>query len=119
MNRMSHLEMAADRLHSMEQLLLHPTPEAIRACEACLQEAAVLVAEHGEALRRNPGGEGDCAIRIDSFCVLCDRVAKLLEGARRAQWIRMRLITSLTQTYTARAEAKNWRPPCGTVNVCM
>jgi hypothetical protein len=115
---MSHLEIAADRLHRVEQLLLHPTPEAIRESEVLLQQVAIAVAEHGERRRVDPTGDGEKAM-ADHLCTVCARVTKLLEGARRAQWIRMRLITSLSHTYTARAEGKTWCAPCGTINVRM
>jgi hypothetical protein len=115
---MSHLDEAVDRLHTIEQLLLRATPEAVRETEALLEEVEVLVWEYREGVRTGTNTEVERSV-ADGFRVLGDRVRKLLEGARRAQWIRMRLITSLTQTYTARAEAKTWTPPCGTINVRM
>jgi hypothetical protein len=115
---MSKLEITAERLRKIEQLLICPTPEAIRETDLLLEEAAILVAAHAEEVRRDGSREGEKGGR-ESLRVLCDRVGKLLEGARRAQWIRMRLITSLTETYTARAETKRWSPPCGTINVRM
>ena len=115
---MSKREIAASQLSKVEQLLLCPTPEAIREAEVLLGEVAAFVSEHVEELRADRNREG-ARREGERFRVQCDRVAKLLEGARRAQWIRMRLITSLTQTYTARAEAKTWSPPCRTINVRM
>jgi len=115
---MSHLEIAAERLHRIEQLLLDPTAEAIREAEGLLQEVAIAVAEHGAKLGAGPISS-DEKVTANRLRVVCDRVTKLLEGARRAQWIRMRLITSLTHTYTARAEGKTWSPPRGTINVRM
>ena len=113
---MTTLEQAAERLHKIEQLLLCPTPEAIRETDILLREVAVFVSGHVEELRADLGRDAQME---GGFRALCDRVAKLLEGARRAQWIRMRLVTSLTQTYTARAEEKTWPPPRGTINVRM
>jgi len=115
---MSHLGMAAERLHEIEQLLLCPTPAAIREAERLLGEVARGVAAHREEARANADEESD-AEAVGRFRVVSKRVGKLLEGARRAQWIRMRLITSLTQTYTARAETKIWVPPHGSVNIQM
>lgn len=115
---MSHLEIAAERLHRIEQLLLDPTAEAIREAEVLLQEVAIAVAEHG-AKRGASAISGDERAKADQLRVVCNRVTKLLEGARRVQWIRMRLITSLTHTYTAHAEGKTWSPPRGTINVRM
>lgn len=113
---MANLKRAAERLHLIERLLLEPSPQAIREAEVLLQETASLMKEDdGEARMR----DADLRAAMNEFGVLCARVGKLLEGARRAQWIRMRLITSLTQTYTARAETKIWRPRSGTVNISM
>jgi hypothetical protein len=115
---MTRWELAAERLRRVERLLIDPTPERIRETDVLLGEAAALVAEGRAAGGRDSGVEatGEMA---DEFRLLGERVGKLLEGARRAQWIRLRLITSLTQTYTARAETKNWTPARGTVNVRM
>jgi hypothetical protein len=115
---MSKLEIAAERLRKSEQLLICPTPEAIQETDLLLRELAIFVSEHGDELRRDVSRAGERG-GGEGFRVLCDRVAKLLEGARRAQWIRMRRITSLTETYTARAETKRWSPPCGNINVRM
>ena len=116
MSGITNLEMAADRLCSMEQLLLRPTPQAVREADALLQEVAGLIAELDSKVNLP---EAYTRKGVDDFRVLCDRVSKLLEGARRVQWIRMRLITGLAQTYSARAEMKTWSPPSGTVNVSM
>jgi hypothetical protein len=115
---MTRWELAAERLRRVEQLLLDPTPEAIRETDVLLGEAAALAAAGRAAGFRELDGQA-ASERTDEFRVLGERVKKLLEGARRAQWIRLRLITSLTQTYTARAETKNWTPARGTVNVRM
>lgn len=116
MSEIAYLEVAAERLRRIEELLLRPTPQAIHESEALLNEAAKLVADR--SLKDNFAGDRSPKA-IDDFRVLCDRVAKLLEGARRVQWIRMRLITSLTQTYSAGAQVKTWSLQSGTVNVSM
>jgi hypothetical protein len=115
--RMSELGIALERLQAVERLLISPTPEAIGEAEVLLQEAAAMVSKHREA--RDRGGARGEEAELDGFSKACSRVLKLLEGARRAQWIRLRLLTSLTQTYTARAEAKNWSFSRGTINVRM
>ena len=114
MNDKTLLELATERLHSIEQLLLRPTPQAIFDADALLQEVASLIAECSRSAEKVNLQDG-----IRNFRILCARVAKLLEGARRVQWIRMRLITSLSETYTARAEKKIYSPPRVTVNVRM
>lgn len=114
---MTQLEIALDRLGAVEQLLVRSTPQAINEVEALLRQAAAAVAEHRDSLSMSSARE-DAEV-LERFRTACDRVTKLLEGARRAQWIRMRLLASLTQTYTARAEGKTWSPPHVTVNVRM
>jgi hypothetical protein len=106
-------QFAEQRLARLEQLLLRPTPEAIREADDLLAETATLLGKCASS------SSSPSTTAVEIFRNRCDRVAKLLEGARRAQWIRLRLITSLTQTYTARAETKNWTPPSGTINICM
>ncbi|MBV9760324.1 MAG: hypothetical protein JO340_07170 [Acidobacteriaceae bacterium] len=113
----TQLGIALERLRAMERLLISATPEAIDQAEALLQEAAGAVLEYRAALEK--GGAPSEEAEVGEFRKACNRVMKLLEGARRAQWVRLRLLTSLTQTYTARAEAKNWSPWRGTVNVRM
>ncbi len=114
MNGKTPLQVATERLHSIEQLLLRPTPQAIFDADVLLQEVSSLIADCGRSAEK-----GNMEAGIRDFRILCARVAKLLEGARRVQWIRMRLITSLTESYTARAEKKIWTPPRTTVNVRM
>jgi len=116
---MSNLEPAAKRLQKIEQLLLRPTPETIRQADELLHEAAALVAGSDRTQDSVAFEDGESRPEIEDFRLQCDRLAKLLEGARRTLWIRMRLITSLTQTYTARAEAKTWPPPSGVINIRM
>lgn len=119
------LQSAMERLRSVEQLLLCPTPQAIEEADVLLHEAAGLLARQkidhgsGQQLAGPNAPETGLEPRMREFRVLCKRVGKLLEGARKVQWIRMRLITSMTQTYTARGEQKMWRPPHGNVNIRM
>lgn len=115
MNDKTPLEIATDRLETIEQLLLRPTPQAIFDADALLEQVATIVAE----CARSRSAESSNVQSIRDFRILCNRIGKLLEGARRVQWIRMRLITSLSETYTARAEKKIWPPASGTVNVRM
>ena len=101
----------------MEALLLCPSPVAIREAETALGEAAALVFEQRDALEGEMQGAN--LLLLKRFEVLSRRVAALLEGARRAQWIRLRRITALTHTYTAGAESKMCTSQRATVNVRM
>lgn len=116
MNEKTPLEVASARLRILEQLLVQPTPEIIRQADALLSEVAVLMAGFAPSQSEK---SGHMLNAIRNFQVLCERVGKLLEGARRVQWIRLRLITSLTETYNARAEKKFWYPPSGNLNLHM
>jgi hypothetical protein len=113
---MERLVRAAERLQRMEQLLVCATPAAIGESETLLAEVSVLIAEHREELKRRPAEqrEKEMAGRLQ---LGCERVMKLLEGARRGHWLRLRLITCLTQTYTARAEVKMWSAGGQSINV--
>lgn len=115
---MSHLAAAAERLRQIEELLVCATPEAIGRAEGLLEEAAQLIAAHRDRVKKNAEMDADRELG-GRVRMACERVAKLLEGARRAQWIRMRLVMSLTQTYTAGAQTKLWSPPTGGLNVRM
>lgn len=116
MNEKTPLEIATDRLHSIEQLLISPTPEAIAEADVLLHEVAELMA----GFKPGPDAKNTALLAaLKDFRVLCDRVGQLLEGARKIQWIRLRLTTLLTETYTARAEKKIWYPPSGSVNLHM
>jgi hypothetical protein len=111
---------AGRRLRTLEQLLIQPTPEAIR-------EAAMLLAEAGTLVQRfldlaNASPEQDAELlrqKVQIFAKLCQRTHALLEGARRVQWTRMHAIASFTQSYTRSAKLKNWVPRSRSLNVEM
>lgn len=100
----------------MEQLLVFGTPAGIAESESLLGEVSVLVAEHQEELKQRPREQGGREM-VGRLQLGCERVLKLLEGARRGYWLRLRLITCLTQTYTSRAEMKTWSAGGQSINV--
>jgi hypothetical protein len=116
---MQELNHAAEQLADLEKLLVRPTPEAIQQAAKMLAAIGTLLRQCSCAERVEPGRRKELRAGAQALRVRCERIGKLLEGARRAHWIRMRLITSLTQSYTARAEAKNWMPATGTINIRM
>jgi hypothetical protein len=111
---------AGERLRSVEKLLVLPTPEAIREASLLLEEANLLLQRFGKAIEQNTASDADVLRRkIDLFQLRCQRVGSLLEGALRVQWTRMRWIASFTQTYTAAAKTKTWKPSAGSLNLEM
>lgn len=115
---MREFERAEQKLAEVERLLARPDGEEIRKVEQLFTEIAGALDECSGA-QSNVYAGVHARRAVEVFRRRCERVRKLLAGAQRAQWIRLRLIMSLTQTYTARAEAKNWTPREGTVNICM
>ena len=106
------LNQARWRLARTEELLLNPLPESIR-------EATLLVEEIGQQAlrvrrildRRSKSMDlNRYAARITEFQQQLSRVARLLEGAKRVQWARIRWVGALVQTYTAGGRARLWNP---------
>jgi hypothetical protein len=106
------LNQARWRLSRTEQLLLNPLPEAVR-------EANLLVEEVGQQVQRmrrildsrseSPAAQPN-ASRVVEFQQQLRRVSSLLEGAKRAQWARIRWVGALVQTYTPGGRARLWNP---------
>jgi hypothetical protein len=116
---MQELNDAVEQLAELEKLLVRPTAEALQQAGEELAGIGKWLREYACAERVERCRREEVRAGVQGFQVRCERVGKLLEGARRAQWIRMRLITSLTQSYTARAEIKNCMPASGTINIRM
>ena len=120
MDRNCELFQAGERLRSVEKLLVLPTPEAIREASLLLEEAYLFVQRFSKAMTKETDSDADVLRRkIDLFQLRCQRVGSLLEGALRVQWTRMRWIASFTQTYTAAAKTKTWKPSVGSLNLEM
>ena len=108
---------AAKRLAEIERILIAPTPEAIREAGVLLEQAAQLVDRFSQAAN----AEDPVVLRnkLDIFQKMCARVSRLLEGARKAQWIRMRAVGAFTQTYTPSLKTETWKPSRSTLNLEM
>jgi hypothetical protein len=115
---MERLAKAVDRLKRIEELLVCGTAAAIAESEAVLDEVRPLVGEHHQELLSRAAREGEKEL-LERLQRGCERLMKLAEGARRGQWLRMRLIRSLSETYTARAEVKTWSAGGKSINVCL
>jgi hypothetical protein len=106
------LNQARWRLNRTEQLLLNPLPESVREANLLVEEVGQQVQrlrrilEHrSEALDVQP-----YMPRITEFQQQLSRVSRLLEGAKRAQWARIRWVGALVQTYTPGGRARLWNP---------
>lgn len=113
---------ARHRLEFIERLLMRPTPQGIRDAGLLLEEANSLVRQHCRLNETQASEAGqlpsqDLRRMVFDFKDLCSRVNALLEGAQRVQWNRMRAIGAITQSYTATARIKNWKPQAGNVNL--
>ncbi len=106
------LNQARWRLTRTEELLLNPLPESVR-------EANLLVEEVGQQVLRirrilDPRSKSvdvqPYAVRITEFQQQLSRVSRLLEGAKRVQWARIRWVGALVQTYTPGGRARLWNP---------
>ncbi|MGA7415974.1 MAG: hypothetical protein WBW33_36215 [Bryobacteraceae bacterium] len=106
------LNQARWRLTRTEELLLNPLPDSIR-------EASLLVEEVGQQAlrvrrildRRSKSMDmKPYATKIVQFQQQLSRVSRLLEGAKRVQWARIRWVGALVQTYTPGGRARLWNP---------
>ena len=107
------LRYAMEQLTQVQALTLRGGSEALAEAEARMGEMEAFVAE---AKRMGGGGLESYKAELFEFELAARRTAKLLEGARRAQWIRLRRIQATGETYTARGELRGCAAR-GTVNI--
>lgn len=92
-------------LDQVIELLIEPTPAAIR-------QAGFLLENAGECLRREAarqqGEHRPEHIREVESVML--RARRLVEGALRIQWAQMRRITAITQTYVPGGKVSQFYP---------
>ncbi len=102
------------RLEQAGQLLLSPTPEAVR-------DAGLLLEDASETLKRectsSIDSAGDMAAQIQEVERIMVRTRQLLEGAARVQWARLRKITAVTQSYAPGGVLSKWQPSSPTLDV--
>jgi hypothetical protein len=106
------LNQARWRLNRTEQLLLNPLPESIREANLLVEEVGQQVQRLRRLLDHRSAAldMGHYAPGITEFQQQLRRVSLLLEGARRAQWARIRWVGALVQTYTPGGRARLWNP---------
>jgi hypothetical protein len=87
-------------------------PESVREANLLVEEAGQQVLRIRRILDRQSKAVDiqPYAVRITEFQQQLSRVARLLEGAKRAQWARIRWIGALVQTYTPGGRARLWNP---------
>lgn len=109
------LRYAMERFTHVQGLALRGGSVALAEAEAAMAEIQAYVA--AAAARGASGGDlGAEPGELFAFELAARRTAKLLEGARRTQWIRLRRMRAIGETYTASGELRAWRPR-GTVNI--
>lgn len=106
------LDQARWRLTRTEELLLNPLPEAIREASLLVEEVGQqalrvrrILDRRSNAIDVQPHGP-----KIIQFQQQLSRVSRLLEGAKRVQWARIRWVGALVQTYTPGGRARLWNP---------
>lgn len=106
------LERAKLRLTKTEFLLLEPNPDAIQQATFQVDEVVALIGR----VARTFDSDHPLTHRMPYVASMLDlhqqlkRVRRLLEGAKRMQWARIRWIGSIVQTYTASGQARLWNP---------
>lgn len=110
------LERARLRLTETEFLLLEPNPEAIQEVTFHVDELVELVrrVDRMFATNANPAPRAPYTASVLDLHQQLKRVRKLLEGAKRMQWARIRWIGSIVQTYTAAGKARLFNPAART-----
>jgi hypothetical protein len=93
------------KLQIASELLMMPTPKSIREVELLLEEVNFWVREVSST-SANLGP----ANHLKEIHAATIRARRLLEGALRFQWARMRQISSVTQSYTAGGKILQWQP---------
>jgi hypothetical protein len=105
------LDRARRQLQGTELLLVEPTPEAISQARILLEEAT------RDVIRiQRLTAEMDFESRtvytppLLEFQQQLSRVARLLQGAKRMQWARIRWVAAVVQTYNSSGKAGLWSP---------
>jgi len=100
------------RLTRTEELLLNPLPESIREADLLVEEVGQQVQRVRRILERRSESMDvqPYAGKIVELQRQLSRVSRLLEGAKRVQWARIRWVGALVQTYTPGGRARLWNP---------
>ena len=101
------------RLEQVGQLLLTPTPEAIRDATLLLEEAIAMLRNEGSS---GPRDRREFSEQVKELERTVERTRRLIEGALRVQWVRLRKITAVTQGYAPGGKPSKWQPSSPTVN---
>jgi hypothetical protein len=105
------LNRAKLQLSGTEMLLLEPTPEAISQARMLIDGiTADVIRIQRLAADIDVEQRAAYAPLLQEFQAQLVRVGRLLEGAKRMQWARIRWVGALVQTYTASGKARLWNP---------
>jgi hypothetical protein len=101
------------RLEQVGQLLLTPTPEAVRDATLLLEEAIAMLRSEGSSGLHD---RREFSEQVKELERTMERTRRLIEGALRVQWVRLRKITAVTQGYAPGGKPSKWQPSAPTVN---
>jgi len=101
------------RLEQVGHLLLTPTPEAIRDATLLLEDAILVLRRDGSGGR---DVHSDFPAQVEELERTMERTRRLIEGALRVQWVRLRSIRSVTQGYAPGGKQSKWLPSSPTVD---
>jgi hypothetical protein len=105
------LDRARRQLIGTELLLVEPTPEAISQARILLEEVTRDVTRIQRfATELDVEHRASYEPPLIEFQQQLVRVARLLLGAKRMQWARIRWVGALVQTYTSSGKARLWNP---------
>jgi len=114
------LDRARRQLIGTELLLVEPSPEAIIQARILLEEVTRdVVRLQRLASELAVTDRAVYAPPLLEFQQQLGRVARLLQGAKRMQWARIRWVGALVQTYTSAGRARLWNPSSKTWTLDM
>jgi hypothetical protein len=87
-------------------------PEAIREANLLVEEVGQQALRVRRILDRRSKSMNmqPYTVKMVQFQQQLSRVSRLLEGAKRVQWARIRWVGALVQTYTPGGRARLWNP---------
>jgi hypothetical protein len=91
------------RLGIASRLLIVPTPGSVCQVGMVLEDVQGRMAKFSSDMAHDPE-------RIRSLHRELERVRSLVEGALRVQWVQMRAVMALTQSYSPGGRVSHWQP---------
>jgi hypothetical protein len=98
------------RLGIASRLLIVPTPGSVCQVGMVLEDVQGRMAKFSSDMAHDPE-------RIRSLHGELGRVRSLVEGALRVQWVQMRAVMALTQSYSPGGRVSHWQPTVSKVDL--